>query len=59
MLRSAGVLASFVLLPAADVLLGRDLTPETEVTLLLRRKLTTPCIAYHRGFALRNSGCLC
>lgn len=27
----AGVLASFVLLPAADVLLGRDLTPETEV----------------------------
>ena len=34
---NAGVLASFVLLPAADVLLGRDLTPETEVPPLSRR----------------------
>ena len=30
-----GALASFVLLPAADVLLGRDLTLETEVLLAL------------------------
>jgi len=29
-------LASFVLLPAADVLLGRDLTPETEVLTLMK-----------------------
>lgn len=30
--RAAGVLASFVLLPAADVVLGRDLENEGEVS---------------------------
>ncbi len=49
MLAVAGVLASFVLLPAADVLLGRDLTPETEVPPSSQYQWIAPCLRRKGG----------